>query len=186
LAGRVYFQETADETALIQRTLAGDAAAFESLVACYQRVAFTVALRMLGEYEDARDATQNAFVKVYEHLDSYDPKYRFFSWMYRILINECLNTRRGRRATEVVDPDRADESNAEDAVETEERRRDVRHALLALPVPYREVIVLRHFAAMSYGEMSVALGVPTKTVKSRLYTARHRLAEMLSAWAYPR
>ena len=179
----MYFQENADDTALIRRALNGDAEAFGSLVTCYQRVAFTVALRMLGDYEDARDATQNAFVKVYEKLDTYDPKYRFFSWMYRILVNECLNARRARRATEPVDADRVDENANQDAVEQEERHRHVRSAILALPVPYREVIVLRHFAAMSYEEMSAAIGVPAKTVKSRLHTARSRLAEMLSAWA---
>lgn len=184
--GRVYFQETADETALVGRAVAGDAGAFESLVECYQRVAFTVALRMLGDYEDARDATQNAFVKVYENLDTYDPRYRFFSWMYRILLNECLNARRARRPTEPVDTERPDEGERQDGVEEAERRRDVRAAVLALPVPYREVIVLRHFAAMSYEEMSAALGVPAKTVKSRLHTARNRLAEMLSAWAVSR
>ena len=184
-AGRVYFQETADDTALIRRVLDGDPAAFETIVRCYERLAFTVALRMLGDYEDARDATQNAFVKVYEKLDTYDPSHRFFSWMYRILVNECLNARRARRPMEPVDADRADRADPaerEDGVEAEERRRDVRAAILALPVPYREVIVLRHFAAMSYEEMSAALGVPAKTIKSRLHTARTRLAGALAIW----
>ncbi|HTE93959.1 MAG TPA: sigma-70 family RNA polymerase sigma factor, partial [Bradyrhizobium sp.] len=69
-----------------------------------------------------------------------------------------------------------------DAVEAAERRRDVKHAILALAPAYREVIVLRHFAALSYDEMSDAIGVPAKTVKSRLYTARQQLASELAAW----
>ena len=70
-----------------------------------------------------------------------------------------------------------------DAVETRERRRDVKAAILALPPAYREVIVLRHFAAMLYDEISEATGVPAKTVKSRLYSARQQLAERLGCWA---
>jgi RNA polymerase sigma-70 factor, ECF subfamily len=182
----VYFQQSAVDAALVRRCLDGDTAAFEALVLHYQRMAFTVALRMLGDYEDARDATQNTFIKVFEKLGTYEPQRRFFSWMYRILLNECLNARRARRSSEQIDPDRAEDAHLEDGVEGAERRRDVRAAILTLPVHYREVIVLRHFAAMSYDEMSAALGVPAKTIKSRLHTARHQLAELLSAWALPR
>jgi RNA polymerase sigma-70 factor (ECF subfamily) len=71
-------------------------------------------------------------------------------------------------------------------VEAAERRRDVRAAILALPVHYREVIVLRHFAQMSYEEISESVGVPVKTVKSRLHTARQQLTRQLSSWAVVR
>ena len=64
--------------------------AFEPIVRRYQRVLFSVARRMLGNYEDALDATQNAFIRAYEGLGSYDPNRRFFSWIYRIVVNECL------------------------------------------------------------------------------------------------
>ena len=175
-----------DDAALVKRCLDGETAAFESIVAEYQRLAFTVAFRMLGEYEDARDATQNTFVKAFEKLDTYEPKYRFFSWLYRILVNECLNVRRGRRAVEEISPEQPTGTVLADAVEASERRRDVRAALLALPVHYREVIVLRHFAQMSYEEMGDALGLPVKTVKSRLHTARQQLTRLLSAWAVAR
>jgi RNA polymerase sigma-70 factor (ECF subfamily) len=69
-----------------------------------------------------------------------------------------------------------------DAVEAAERRRDVKHAILGLSPDYREVIVLRHFAALSYEEMSDAIGVPAKTVKSRLHSARQQLAAELAGW----
>ena len=171
-----------DDAGVVRRCLEGDTAAFETLVVAYQRLAFTVAMRMLGDYEDARDATQTTFVKAFEKLASYEPRYRFFSWLYRILINECLNVRRGRHAREELSPDQPSDEGPRDAVEVAEQRRDVRIALLALPVYYREVIVLRHFAHMSYDEMSVALGLPVKTVKSRLHTARQQLTRLLSAW----
>jgi RNA polymerase sigma-70 factor (ECF subfamily) len=179
----VYFQEGADDASLVRRCLEGETAAFEALVVKYQRLAFSVAMRMLGDCEDARDATQNTFVKAFEKLASYEPQYRFFSWMYRILVNECLNARRGRHSADELKADQPFEGGSADTVEAAERRRDVKAALLELAVHYREVIVLRHFAQMSYEEMSVALGVPVKTVKSRLHTARQQLMRRLSVWA---
>jgi RNA polymerase sigma-70 factor (ECF subfamily) len=141
---------------------------------------------MLGDYEDAKDATQNTFVKVFEKLKTYESRYRFFSWMYRILLNECLNVRRARHPADELSPEEPSRGGSPDSVEAAERRRDVRRALLSLPVHYREVIVLRHFAQMSYEEISEVVGVPEKTVKSRLHTARQQLTRELSAWAVTR
>jgi len=138
---------------------------------------------MLGDEEDARDAAQNTFVKVFEKLGTYDPRRRFFSWIYRILVNECLNSRRRPSAARGggVDEDTVQGRDV-DAVETAQKREAVRKALLDLPAAYREVIVLRHFAALSYEEMSDAIGIPLKTVRSRLYSARQLLAARLAAW----
>jgi len=138
---------------------------------------------MLGDEEEARDAAQNTFVKVFEKLATYDPRHRFFSWIYRILVNECLNVRRrpGAARTSAIEDDAAIGSDV-DAVEAAEKRAAVKQAILDLPAAYREVIVLRHFAALSYGEMSEAIGIPLKTVKSRLYSARQLLAARLAAW----
>jgi RNA polymerase sigma-70 factor (ECF subfamily) len=96
--------DTAD-AALIARCLAGQQDAYEAIVTRYQRGLFTVALRMLGNYEDARDATQNAFVKAYEHLNTFDPNQRFFSWLFRILKNVCLNVLRARLPLQEVSLD---------------------------------------------------------------------------------
>ncbi len=180
----VYFEQAADDSAAVARCLAGDSAAFEVIVARYQQVLFTVAVRMLGDEEDARDAAQNTFVKVFEKLGTYDRHHRFFSWIYRILVNECLNVRRRPAAVRTSEPLEEDVVRKSDAdlVEATERRNAVKKAILALPEPYREVIVLRHFAALSYDEMSEAIGISAKTVKSRLYSARQQLAERLGAW----
>ena len=91
-----------DDAAVVARCLAGEHNAYEAIVSRYQKGLFNVALRMLGNYEDARDATQTAFIKAYEHLDSFNPEQRFFNWLFRILKNECLNSLRGRRAAEPV------------------------------------------------------------------------------------
>lgn len=168
-----------DDSACVARCLKGEAAAFEPLVERYQRVLFGVALRLLGNYDDAKDATQNAFIRAYEHLDSFDPDRRFFSWIYRIAVNESLNLRRTRRPQHEVDATLEVGGGQTEAVEARETAARVEGALSKLSVEYREVIVLRYFADLSYEEISEALGVPEKTVKSRLFSARQRLAAEL-------
>jgi RNA polymerase sigma-70 factor (ECF subfamily) len=176
----VYLPQDVEDAALVERCLGGDQRAFEALVLRHQRSLFTVAARMLGSRDDAADATQNAFVRVYQNLGSYDPRYRFFSWIYRILVNECLNTLRARRGTEgpVESIDTTD--GPLEALEAAERRRLVQQALMALQPELRVVIVLRHYTGLSYEEIGEAVGgLPVKTVKSRLYSARQRLAQLL-------
>lgn len=173
--------EADDDNVWVARCLRGDASAFEPLVRRYQRVLFSVAHRMLGNYEDALDATQNALVRAYEGLDSYDPNRRFFSWIYRIVVNECLNARRSKRESEplseAIEADSAD--GPLENVAAMERSASIEAALVRLSEDHRLVVVLRHFADLSYSEMSEALGVPEKTVKSRLFEARQRLGELL-------
>ena len=175
----MYFTQDSDDGLLVQRSLAGEEAAFEALITRYERALFGVALRMLGDYDDARDATQAAFVKAYRKLATFDPKFRFFSWMYRILLNECLNTRRGRRLRQPLAPDLLLDRGPLEALEVAERRKRVQQALLALTFEQREVILLRHFGDLGYDEIAATVGIPVKTVKSRLYTARQRLIELL-------
>lgn len=178
----VYFSKDEDDATLIRRVLDGETAAFEVLVERYQRVLYTVALRMLGNRDDAKDATQTAFVRAYERLSSFDEQYRFFSWIYRILVNECLNVIRGRRPEDELTPVLATSGGPFESAVSRERQAQVQAALLQLTPEYRAVVVLRHFTGLSYDEMADALGVPAKTVKSRLYSARQRLGELLLGW----
>jgi RNA polymerase sigma-70 factor (ECF subfamily) len=173
--------EPNDEVVWVARCLRGDPSAFEAIVNRYQRVMFALALRMVGDYEDARDATQNAFIRAYERLDTYDPERRFFSWMYRIVVNECLNFRRARRPTEPLDEGIEEPADAGPLrlAENGEQSARIDAALVKLPEDQRMVIVLRHFADLSYAEIGDILGVPEKTVKSRLFEARQRLGELL-------
>jgi RNA polymerase sigma-70 factor, ECF subfamily len=177
-------QDLEDQQA-IARCVRGDTTAFAGLVERYERVLFSVALRMLGDSEDARDATQDAFVKVFQRLGDYRPEHRFFSWIYRILTNECLNTLRARRPQEPDVPDVAMAEGVLHALELEERRRAVQAAIHALPRDYRDVLILRHFAELSYDEVAETLAIPVKTVKSRLYTARQQLGHRLLGWGNP-
>jgi RNA polymerase sigma-70 factor, ECF subfamily len=175
-------QHGSDDDRLIARCLEGDVSAFEPLVEQYRRPLYGVAVRLLGDREEARDAIQTAFLKAFESLDRCEPGRRFFSWIYRILVNECLNTRRDRRHTEPLG-DLVSPRAAPDPVEIRETCLRVRQAVLRLPPDLRDVIVLRHFAELSYDEVGAALRIPAKTVKSRLFTARQRLVALLAAEA---
>lgn len=176
----VYVAQDADDLAAVRRCLDGDSVAFTPIVERYQRVLYTVALRMLGDEDRANDAAQNTFVKAYQKLGTFDPARRFFSWIYRILVNECLNQRRERRPFEPISPDlAAHDLSPVDQLETRERRQRVQAAIVALPPEYREVVVLRHFAELSYEEIGETLGIAPAIVKSRLHTAKQRLARSL-------
>jgi len=171
-----------EDAELVARCVAGDPEAFAPLVQRYQGPLFTVALRMVGNREDARDLAQGALVKAFEKLSTFDPSYRFFSWLYRIAVNECLNFRSRRKPQEPIDEDLAAGESPERQAQAEELSRAIEEALVKLPLEYRVVLVLRHFLGLSYDELSEVLLIPDRTVKSRLYTARQLLAAMLEPW----
>ena len=167
------------DRALVRRFLNADRAAGDELVNRYHRSVFNVALRMLGNVQDAEDVTQTVFGNAFAALDSYDPRYRFFSWIYRMTVNESLNTIRRRRNVVSIDGSfdvPAPDAISQSAAEAEDR---VGSALLELKPDDRAVVVLKHFVSFSYEEISDVLGVPVKTVKSRLFTARERLRQSL-------
>ena len=166
---------------LVARCLGGEVEAFEPLVRRYQRALFNVAWRTLGDREEARDVVQGAFVKAWERLGTFDPRYRFFSWMYRIVLNESLNARGRRPPLQPLEVDPAAPGGPEEELRSRERADCVQSALLRLSDDDREVIVLRHFGELSYAEIGDALGLAERTVKSRLHEARRRLGRALAA-----
>ena len=171
-----------DDETLVQRCLSGDTEAFGELVSRYERPIFNVALRMLRDHEEAQDATQNAFVKAWQNLGQFDRNRRFFSWIYRIAINESLNRATRRKKTEAMDERIIDRGlTPVDHTERGEESILIERAVNQLSDAYREVIVLRHWLDLSYDEIADALHVPAKSVKSRLFSARTRLGEILVA-----
>src|SRR5215217_3432949 len=172
--------DSESDLVFVQRCLAGDSSAFEPLVERYHRPLFNLAARLLGSRDEALDSTQNAFVKAYEHLASLDQDQRFFSWIYQILRNECLNVLRARRPVTELPADLRATGSPSDALEAGERQAAVQAALMELTDDQREVVLLRHFTELSYDEIAVSIGLPVKTVKSRLYSARQRLAVILT------
>ena len=169
-----------DDADCVARCLLGESSAFEPLVRRYERVLFTMAYRLTANVEDARDATQNAFVRAYSHLDSFDPHRSFFSWMYRIAVNETLNLRRARPVLAPLTDMRPADAGVEQAIDAARAKDRVREAIVRLPKDLRDVIVLRHFAELSYQDIAEVLGIPDKTVKSRLFSARQRLGTLLA------
>ena len=104
--------------ALIERCKQGDRRALEELVGHYEKPLFNAAYRILGNPDDAADATQVAFMKAFEHLDQYDPKYKFFSWIYRIAVNESINQlKRGRNQQPLDDTEVTDQRGPEATVQ---------------------------------------------------------------------
>lgn len=169
-----------DDPTLVERCRAGERNAFERLVVRYQKPVFNVALRMLRNRQDAMDVAQTTFLKAFEHLGDYDPAFRFYSWLYRIAINESLNALALRKPREELDGNAADETPGPDrAAEGDQALRAIEDALMHISPELRTVLVLRHIAQQSYHDMAEALDLPEKTVKSRLHSARERLRDHL-------
>ena len=169
-----------NEASLVRSAKKGDTQAFDELVRIYGRVVYNLALRMVGDPEDAWDLTQCSFLKAWSGLRSFDSNRRFFSWLYRIAMNESLGLLRDRRDQETIDEGVADPApGPEERRDARELRDKAQAALMALKENDREVLVLRYFGQLSYAELSESLKVPEKTVKSRLFTARQKLGQVM-------
>jgi RNA polymerase sigma-70 factor (ECF subfamily) len=186
-------EEPSDEEA-IERARAGDHAAFRVLVERYQARVWRVALRVLRDEEKARDAAQEAFLKAYRSLDRFEGRSSFYTWLYRLVINLCLDMRRRDRSDREVEWDEARAHDAEEpgdpereaadggpagALERAEIRQRVAAAIDRLPGPQRETLILREVEGMSYSEIAKALGISKGTVMSRLHYARKRVQKIL-------
>jgi RNA polymerase sigma-70 factor (ECF subfamily) len=180
---------------VVQRARAGDHAAFRVLVERYQGRAYRLALRVLRDEDQAQDVVQDAFLKVYGSLDRFEGRSSFYTWLYRIVMNLCLDRKRRDRSDREVewdeqtaggslaDPAGADpaQSGPEAEAQSAELRGFVARAIEALPEDARRAIQLREIDGLSYKEIAEALGIPKGTVMSRLYYARRRLQEALRA-----
>jgi len=167
--------------ALVLRCKRGDRKALGELITEYERPIFNAAFRILGNPDDAADVTQIVFLKVFERIDQYNPKYKFFSWIYRIAINESINQKnRGRNEYALEEGRFAGSGRPEDKVDADELSLVLQKALMTLQEDYRVVVTLRHFSEMSYRDISDVLQIPEKTVKSRLYSARQLLKTQLN------
>jgi RNA polymerase sigma-70 factor (ECF subfamily) len=177
--------QAADDGVLVRQVRQGSLEAYGELVRRYQGSVYGVCYRMLGERQDAEDLTQDAFIRGFERLDTFDLAYPFGPWIRRVAANLCLN--RLQRWQPVLlefddemglrggPPGPVPESSAEKRLQAE----DIRQAILALPPAYRAVIELRHYQDASYEEIAAALSLPLSDVKSHLFRARRILARRL-------
>lgn len=165
---------------LVQACLNGETKALERIILLYQKPLFNAAYRIVDDRDEAEDITQIAFIKAYENLKSYKSSYKLFSWLYRITVNEALNALEKRKRFNGLKEDYASsDKRSDELIEERETNNAIDKALRELKLEYRLVIVLNHFHNRSYSEMSFILNIPEKTVKSRLFSARAMLRELL-------
>jgi RNA polymerase sigma-70 factor (ECF subfamily) len=152
------------------------------------RRAYVHALGIVGSREDALDLSQEAFARAYRARRTLDPDRPFYAWLYQILRRLCFNFLRDAKTRARLDAEQIDwlvslshspEANPAQEALREEARRRIAAAIERLPAGEREVLVLKEFEDMKYREIAELLAIPLGTVMSRLYSARHRLAETL-------
>lgn len=180
----------ANETQLIQRASRGDTEAFAALVALHERFVYNLALRALGNADDAADTAQEAFVRAWLALPTFRQDSRFRTWLYRIVINLSINRmpRLRRELNDLTHDEMADipEPAASSLdpltrLELQEQRTLLHHEIDRLPEQYRLLVSLRYQHELSYDEIAAMLGLPVGTVKTGLFRAKARLREALSA-----
>lgn len=171
-----------DDAAIVARVLAGDAAAYATLVGRYRAQFARYAVRMLGNREDAEEALQDAFLRAFRSLAKCDDPARFSSWLFRILANRCrtAGSRRGRREQTFV----RDEFALLDASEEhpEDRtawREEIQRALMLLEADQREAFLLKHVEDLGYDEMAELTGIGVSALKMRVKRACERLRALL-------
>jgi RNA polymerase sigma-70 factor (ECF subfamily) len=176
-------QKQESEARLITRAQQGDRDAFGELVMNHHTAVYTTVYRMTGSAHLAEDATQQAFIKAWLHLASYQPRSSLRAWLSRIAINTSLDILRQEKHSQPDDAavqDCPDENpGPESILIMKQREQTVRKALLALNETNRSILVLREYGGLSYQEIASALNIPIGTVMSRLNTARAQLRAIL-------
>jgi RNA polymerase sigma-70 factor (ECF subfamily) len=196
-AGVTAASEGPSDREAIHRVLAGDREAFRVLVQRYQGRAFRLAVRVLRDEDAARDAVQEAFVKAYSALGRFEGRSGFYTWLYRLVMNQCLDARRRDRSDrhQAYEEGSVDEAAVETggfpvevagvpfgpaaAVMQSQLRKALAEAIERLPEGARETLWLRELEGLSYAEIATAQGIPKGTVMSRLHYARRQLQQYL-------
>jgi RNA polymerase sigma-70 factor (ECF subfamily) len=180
---------SAEDHSLIADCLAGNTAAFGTLVRRYQDRLYNSVFRLVDNAEDAQDVVQEAFLSAYQSLHSFKGDALLFTWLYRIAVNAAISLKRKQRVTlrldggregEALEPlDRSDRSCPGSGLERMEQQRRVREALSRLSPEHRAVLVMKDMEGQKYEAMAETLGVPIGTIRSRLHRARLELRQLL-------
>lgn len=171
---------TPPDELLVRRFLEGDDASFAELVRRHERRVYNLCLRMMGQPEDARDATQDAFLTALRKLRGFRGDAAFSTWLHRVAVNACYDIlRRRQRRPEEPLPEEPGPLPG-DIAETVADVVDVQAALLLVPEEFRAVLILHDVQDLPYDEIADIVGVPLGTVKSRLHRGRVALAALLS------
>ncbi|MDD3706390.1 MAG: sigma-70 family RNA polymerase sigma factor [Clostridiaceae bacterium] len=183
------------EKLLIKKSQSGDVESFELLISSYDKRAYNIAYRIMGNDEDAKDMAQDALIRVFKSLKDFKGQAAFSTWLYRIVTNVCLDELRRRKNEKYVSIDStihtdsgelhmelcSDKETPESIYEVVEQREMIRKAIRELNEDYRSVIVLRDIQGFSYEEISGILSCSLGTVKSRINRGRAMLRDKLKA-----
>lgn len=181
-----------DDAELVRKAKAGDGKAYDELTLLYKDIVFKIIQRMVHNRQEAEDLTQEAFIKAYNSITSFNEEYAFSTWLFKIATNNCIDFFRKRKLRthsmdetirykddeihqEYADPD----PNIEKELIASEKSRTIRNAIDELPEKYRVVIKLRHQEEKSYEDISELLDLPLGTVKARIFRAREMLNKAL-------
>lgn len=184
--------DPAADAELIRRCLANEQAAFGQLLARYRRQVLALVWRMVSDREEAQDLAQEAFIRAFRSLHTFDTTRSFPAWLFRITTNLCVDHYRRRKLdtislVQTSGPDqeertleiRSGDAGPDEAFADREHAERLDQLVRSLPAPYRIVVLLRHQSDMSYEEISEALSLPLGTIKARLHRAHKMLREKL-------
>jgi len=176
----------AEDERLLEAFRRGEESAFTALVIKYREAVYRLARRMLGNHEDAADATQEVFIRAYRALARFDGRSKLSTWLYRVTVNLCLDVRaRMARAPLAADDEVATEgasgSDLEDEAAARETGRLVRRAIAALPPRQRAMVTLRLYHDLPYQEIARIMGCSEGTVKATMFAALRKLRQALDA-----
>ncbi len=181
-------EHLADEK-LVALCLQGQKEAYNILVVRYQSRIYSLAYRLGGDYDEARDLAQEAFIRIYQELPQFDASRKFFPWMYRVARNTCINYLQKRSRVVPVEEDiddltgmavRNPDYNPEQSFEKSTVANQVREAILSMPEKYAMPVMLKYLEGLSYQEIGKALDLPQSTVETRLFRGRQILQKKLS------
>jgi RNA polymerase sigma-70 factor, ECF subfamily len=165
---------------LVSRFQSGDEAAFVILMQRHERRVYNLAYRMLGGPEDARDATQDAFLSCFRHLPTFRGDAAFSTWLHRIAVNACYDMVRRRKPVTSLEEDLVEPPATPDPADRAAASADVQSALLRIPPEFRVVLILHELQDLPLEDVARVLEIPTGTVKSRLHRGRVALGRALS------
>lgn len=189
----LFMSDSNRDNLLIEQCLKGQQSSFSELIDEYKNLVFNLAYRMTNNLDDAKDISQEVFIRVYKSLYNFNPNYKFSTWLYQVTLNFCRDRfRKGKIPSVSLDaPLNEDdqknfsslipnnENNPEEIFIEAEQTNFINALISSLPPKYREVIVLRHLRDLSYDEMSKILNISIGSVKTRLFRARGLLRNKL-------
>lgn len=180
-----------EDDEFVLNAMKGDQRAFKMLMDKYQKPLYFHVLKMVKEHEQVEDLVQEAFMKAFNNIQSYNTNYAFSTWLYRITTNHTIDYLRKRKlkTTSIHDPVKTRDGEVEIQISShfetdrniirKERKEIIHDAINSLPEKYRQVIEMRHLDEMSYDEIADELNLPLGTVKAHIFRAREMLYKAL-------